>query len=299
MSGAPEGGQEQVGRADFQEFSLYKGAVKGKFYPESHRYYVNGKPKTGVTTYIGIKDKSRALVIWATELAEEVLLSAISGKKPITEELVIEACGLHEVRKQEAADTGSKIHDWAEQYIRHKLKEKGFEQLPEMPDGPAVQIGVMAFLDWEKEHKVKFLSSERVVYSKKHDFIGKMDIEAKIDGDLCMVDLKSSNGLYNSVNMQTAAYAKADEEESGREYVGRWAIRLAKESETDYLKRMEKKNQKRVRKGKEPIEFPPYQVFEAKYLDPQQGLIERDYKAFLAAKHLFEWDKETDYFNNK
>lgn len=48
---------------DFQEFDLYGGKVKGKFYPGSHRYYVNGKSKTGVTSYLGIIDKSQALVI--------------------------------------------------------------------------------------------------------------------------------------------------------------------------------------------------------------------------------------------
>lgn len=288
---------------EFQESTLYKGSVKIKFYPESHRYYVNGKPKSGVTTFIGIKDKSRALVSWATELAEDTLINALTAGKEVTEGMVIEACGLHEVRKQEASDIGTEIHDWAEQYIKHKLKQKGSDgkvtPMSEMPEKKEVQIGVTAFLDWEKERKVKFVSTERVVYSKKHDFIGKMDIEAIVDGDLCLVDLKSSNGLYNSVNMQTAAYVKADEEESKREYVGRWAIRLAKETESDYLKRMVKKNERRAKKGKDPVEFPPYQVFEAKYLDPQEGLIDRDYKAFLAAKHLYQWDKETDYFINR
>lgn len=286
------------------EAVLYNGSVKVKFLgptpekPNRHLYYVNGKQKTGVTTLLGIKDKSRPLVIWATGLAEDYLTDLVTKGKKITEEDIYTACGLHEVRKQEAADIGTEIHDWAERYIRHKLKEDGAE-MPEMPDKKEVQIGVNAFLDWEKEHKVKFVTTERVVYSKKHDFIGKMDIEAIIDGDLCLVDLKSSNGLYNSVCMQTAAYAKADEEAGHKEYAGRWAIRLAKETEKEYLAKWKKKNGKREKLGKEPIEVPPYQVFEAKYLDEGGSNIDRDYKAFIATMHLFNWDKLTDFFTNR
>lgn len=280
--------------ADFQTFALYKGKVEVKFFPESHSYYVNGKRKTGVTTYLGIIDKSRALVIWATELFRDHLLD-ISTKREITEEDIITGCGLHEVRKQEAADLGTKIHDWCEQYIKHKLKVPGVAA-PEMPDEKAVQIGVTAFLEWADEHEVKFLSSERVVYSKKHDFIGKMDIEAKIDGKLCLVDLKSSNGLYNTVRLQTAAYVMADEEESKRKYKGRWAIRLAKETEAEYNARMAKKNANRVRKGGKEVDYPPYQVFEAKFLDEIAGEMERDKAAWLATKAVYTWNKDTDFF---
>lgn len=274
---------------EFLEFELYKGKVKGKFYPNSHAYYIDGKRKTGVTTYLGIVDKSRPLVIWATELYRDFLLECIDNG--ITEDHIYKGCTLHEERKQEAATIGDKVHGWIEQYINGEK--------PEMPEGKEAQIGVNAFLDWEAENKVKFLSSERVIYSKKHDYIGKMDIEAKVNGKLCLIDIKTSNGLYNTYGMQTAAYVKADEEESKRKYTGRWLIRLAKETESEYLDRMQRKNLNRVRNGKIEIDFPPYQVFEAKYLDEEKGNLERDFKAFINAKELYEWNKETDFFTNK
>ena len=267
------------------EFDLYKGKCHVKFYPNSHRYLVNDKPTGGsVTGILGMYDKSSALVTWATELYREFLLEIGVGK--ITEDHIYEGCELHAVRKQEAADFGSKIHDWIEQYIK-----KGDL---EMPEDKEVQIGVNAFLDWIKENKVVFKSSERAVYSKKHDFIGTLDAEARVNGKLCLIDFKSSNGLYNTYNMQTAAYLKADEEESGREYQGRWLIRLAKETEKEYNARMAKKNSIRERKGKEPIDYLPYQVFEAKFLD--NDTLERDYKAFLACKVLKEFDNETGFY---
>lgn len=270
---------------------LYDGKVEVKFFPESHIYYINGKRNTGVTTYIGIKDKSRALTIWATELMRDHLLEA----KVITPELIYEACVLHEVRKKEAADLGTKIHDWIEQHIKHQIDPKK-NAAPDMPEDNAVLIGVTGFLQWEEVHAPKYKSSERIVYSKKHGYSGTLDIEATIKGKLYLLDIKSSNGLYNTVNMQTAAYVKADEEESGKEYYGRWAIRITKETEEEYLARMQKKQKNDIQKGKAPREIEPYVAFEAKLLDTD---IDDDFKAFLACKTLYEWDKKTDYYTNK
>jgi len=118
-----------------------------------------------------------------------------------------------------------------------------------------------------------------------------------------MVDLKSSNGLYNSVRMQTAAYSKADEEERGKKvYNGRWAIRLSKYSE-EVFNRKEKRKQE-IKKAicrimdreYKQYESKPYQVFEAKFLDDDKENYERDFKAFKNAMELFRWDKKTDSF---
>ena len=281
--------------------SMYNGKLEVVFLgpteekPSRHIYQVNGERKTGVTTYLNIKDKSVGLVSWATELAADYLLAKIERGEKITEADIYEAQDLHQKKKQEAADVGTLIHDWCEKYIKAKLKVKGYT-VPDMPEEKNVQIGVSAFLDWEQEHKVKFVSSERVIYSRKYDYIGKMDIECIVDGDLCLVDLKSSNGLYNTVRAQTAAYLKADEEESKREYVGRWAIRLSKETEKEYIAKQVKKNKKRVLMGKEPQEIKPYQVFEAKYFDADKGEIESDFEAFLHMMKLHRWDAKTDFW---
>lgn len=271
-----------------------------RFFPGSHQYWVNGKRKTGVTTYIGIMDKSRALMSWKGERTVNFLLNALE-KGDITEELVCAASYIDEIEKEEASRLGTAAHDWAEKFINHGL---GKGDMPEMPDEKPVQIAAAAFLDWVEEHDVKFVSSERIVYSKKNDFIGKMDIEGKIDGKLCLIDLKTSNGLYNSVRMQTAAYAMADMEESARKYKGRWAIRLAKYDEAEYLEREEKKRRIKALvaqyRGAEYKAYPitPYVPFEAMYLDEKAGSMEYDYDAFLHAKALFEWNKETDFFTN-
>lgn len=279
---------------------LYKGKVEIKFFPDSHIYMVNGKRTTGVTTYLGIKDKSRPLMSWQGDTIRDYLLG-ITGK--ITHRDVYAAILQPELRKKEAADLGHQIHAWIEQYINHKL-EAGFE-MPEMPSDARVVNGIMAFLDWEKEHKVKFLSSERPVYSLKNDYIGTLDIEAMVGKKRCLIDLKSSNGLYNEVRMQTAAYATADTEESNKKYDGRWAIRLSKETPEEYMtKQLAKKEAKRNAADITGNQFtdyqiPAYQVFEAKDLDEDERFIERDFAAFLNCKALFGWNKITDKFTNE
>lgn len=271
------------------ELALYKGKIKIKFFPDSHIYMVDGKRVSGVTTYLGIIDKSRPLIIWATELCRDFLLEKFA-MSTLTEEDIYRASTLHEEKKAEAGAVGDEAHNWVEKYIQGESVE--------MPERKEVQLAINAFLDWEAANKVKFLSSERVVYSKKHGYVGKMDIEAKVGGKLCLIDIKTSNGLYNSYLLQTAAYVRADEEESGRKYQGRWLIRLAKETEEEYNARMGKKNAERERKGKAPVEYPPYQVFEAMYCDTDPKHMERDFQGFLNAKALHEWNKATDFFTN-
>lgn len=284
--------------AEFEEFYLYNKKCLVRFYPNSHRYTVNGKPTSGsVTSIIEIKDKSAGLIPWAVALGVNYLRDLVMSGKKLTEEDFLLAEEQHTIKKVEASTIGSYVHDWIESYINYQLKKKGFEKIPEMPATKEAQIGVNAFLDWVTENKVKFLTTERAVYSRKYDYIGKMDVEAKVNGQLCLLDWKTSNHLSNDYYMQTSAYVRADEEESGREYEGRWLIRLAKETEKEYIARMKKKNDERVRKGKEPINFPAYQVFEPMFIDQDEGNMDRDFKAFLACKTLSKFEKETGFYS--
>lgn len=286
-------------------FEMYNGKVKGKFLgpteenPGRHMYCVDGKRKKGVTTIIGIKDKSIALGIWQGEETAKHLFSDLENGINISEEQIIKAVFASNTAKDKAADLGTQVHDWVEKYINHRLKKSGFKSMPDMPEDPSVLQGVTSFLEWESQHKVKFLWAEKILYSLKHDFIGKGDFGAVVDGLTCLCDLKSGNGLYNSVRMQTAAYAEADREESGIKYDGRWAIRVSKETEKEYLKRMTLKNKIKKLLGKSEKEIEPYQVFEAKFLDNEKGFMKRDFNAFINCLELGEWDYATDFYREK
>lgn len=279
-----------------EHFVLYGGKVSGVFKENKetgyHAYFVtdeeNGivnKRPAGVTTIIGIKDKSAPLVIWSTELARDYLLEKYYNGE-MSEEIIKYSATIHREKLKTAGDIGSEIHDWCEKYIRNKLGQ--ITEEPKIPTKREVKIGAISFLNWVKEHNVKFISTEKIVYSRKYGYVGKMDIEAIVDDEYSLVDLKSSNGLYNSVKMQTASYAKADEEEDKPKYKRRWAIRLSKETEKEYIARMEKK-------GK--TNYPPYQVFEAmKFEENEEDNIEKDFEAFLACKTVYDWNNKTDFY---
>jgi hypothetical protein len=169
-----------------------------------------------------------------------------------------------------------------------------------MPDDDNVARGVLSFLEWETAHKVKFLWTEQLVYSKEFGYVGTADFAAMVDDKKCLCDIKTGNGLYNSVMMQTAAYQKAIEEESKfgappsqwEHFDGRWAIRIAKETEEEYLARMAVKNEIKEVLGKDAREIKPYEIFEAVFLDKVPGKVDADFKAFLALQTAYEWDKE-------
>lgn len=208
-------------------FKLYKGSVEIEFYETKHWYKHKGERSTiiSVTGAVGMVDKSRPLIIWATRLAKDFLLShVVDGvTNSITKEIIEQACNLHQVKKEEAASKGSEVHKWAEDYISGKN--------PELPTDEKVLNGVMAFLSWVKEHSVKFKESERMIYSKKHDFVGTLDAIAVIGGKTSLIDFKTSNGIYSTMHYQVAGYQLAYEEETGKKLSGpRYIIRFDKDT---------------------------------------------------------------------
>lgn len=293
------------------EYSLYNGEVTVKFYPNSHRYKVtdlkNGLDNVsmkGVTTYLGIKDKSTALQIWTAEQMGLYILDRMDEGSLITEEVIAKAVNLHNENKEEASAIGKKTHDWCEYFIKHRLGIAGYEAEPTLPEEQATLLGVNSFLQFITQHDVEFVASEKIVYSRKHKYIGLMDLKAKVNGNLTSIDFKTSNGLYNTVFAQASAYAKADEEEMEflgvkDKYENMYALRLAKETKEEYYDRMEKKNRIRVLLGKDPKEVAEYKPFEFRISEGKDSLESNFTEGFLACKALFEWDQKTDFFLNK
>lgn len=289
---------------------LYGGAVQ-HYITKAHWHMISKdggktfKRKGGVTGIIGIVDKSKPLGIWQQGMTLDFLLDTLAQGGVIDVDKAIEAVIQHELFLEKTIDIGHEIHSWCEFYIRHQLKQKGFEKMPEIPNFPEAIRGVNSFLAWIDEHKVKFQSTERPVYSMKYDYVGVMDFEAIIDGKHCMGDFKSSAGLYPTVRLQTAAYAMADMEESGKDYDGRFALRLSKYSEEEYMKRETRKKEVKAAiarfKGSPVSTYPikGYKVFEDAFLDKETGFMDRDHKAFLLCQKLTAWQREVDPFLNK
>lgn len=209
------------------EYKLYKGKIIINFLEKDWggkkiHSYTNSKGEkllsvTGVTSLI---DKSNALIIWATRLMGKYLLDNFLDKN-LTNEAIETSLKEWRKAKEEAADIGSTIHDWIEQKI------KGLE--PELPEDDKAKNGIMAFMKWQNENKIKWLENEKIVYSKKHNYIGKLDAIAKIKGKTYLIDYKSGKAIYPEFYLQTAGYQMAYEEEHGKYIDGRILIHLGKD----------------------------------------------------------------------
>lgn len=212
---------------------LYGGSITGEFYEEwvnpatnrvnKHVYLVNGKRCVdSVTGATGLLDKSAALKKWAVRLTCEFL--AKHEGATITPELLEEAAKQHNIFLKDAAASGTLVHQWAEDYIKGRN--------PPMPDDERVINGATAFLEWVKVHKVKFIESELLVYSKKYKYFGLMDCKFTMGTENHSIthagDFKTSSGIYNEMRYQVSAYQQADMEESGCEYGDKWIIRFDK-----------------------------------------------------------------------
>jgi len=245
---------------------LYNNTIELDFDEVKHRFAINGKSIISVTGATSVIDKSRPLIFWAVGLAKEHLMTNLQtliddtkGDKIAT--LIEEAVKQHSIKKQKAADVGTQIHDWVEMFIKAKSKK----DWPEIPKDPQVCNGVTAFLKWVDECEVKFISSEKIVYSKKHKYAGIMDAEAIIKRKLCVIDFKSSKAIYPEMRFQVSAYQAAAEEESGKEYAG-----------NKYLARFDK----------ETGEFETHEFAEQ----------DKDFEAFLAALTLRRRLKELEVY---
>lgn len=203
---------------------LYKGEIKLTFNQNGHRYKVAGEEVLGVTTVLGVIAKP-ALMYWAVNEAVNYLTE---NWKPGTtyDEMQIKAMleaakSAHRKKKEDAATLGSMIHKWIEEYIGGAN--------PAAPVNPQMQKAINAFLLWVQQNKVKFLASERAVYSRKYKYAGTTDFICEIGGKRYVGDIKTSNAIYNEYLMQVAAYRYALQEEDGNNYDGMLIIKVPKD----------------------------------------------------------------------
>lgn len=206
-----------------QKVELYGGEVLLDFFDSPYHHYKHpGERKhiISVTAVTGMLDKSRFLIPWATGLARDHLRSyfekSATGKFTIEQliPVVDEACEKHASVKAAAAGIGDKVHEYAEAFGLAELEGK---ESPEIPKDalPEVVNGINAFLGWVLENEVVFEKTEKIVYSKRHDFAGTFDLVAQVNGRRMLIDYKTSKRVYDEYAIQLAGYAIAYEEETG------------------------------------------------------------------------------------
>jgi len=211
-----------------ESFLLYNGDVHLEFDPDRHRYSLvvneNRVKIPSVTSVLGILNKP-ALIPWAVKETVEILKGAIQPDTAYPsvylEEVYQHAKRAHREIKKEAADVGTEAHRLIEAYFKGEN--------PVLPaEGTPVRNCFDSALKWVNANGVSFVEHERLVYSRRHRFAGRLDGRALVNGYSAIIDWKSSKNFHPEYVLQTAAYQYAYEEETNDRIQRRYIIRLGK-----------------------------------------------------------------------
>jgi hypothetical protein len=184
-----------------------------------HRYLYDGKPVPSVTTILQTVNKP-VLVPWAVKMCSEFWLDAMKSGRTDYDDIYKEGKSAHYKKSSAAASIGTNVHQYAEAFFK-KLPA------PELLTDEAKR-GADAFHKWVDATKLRVLAIERRIYSKEYGYAGTVDLVAEFDGVLGVGDYKTSSGIYPEMQLQTAAYQHALQEEKGLTFGPRWIIRFDK-----------------------------------------------------------------------
>jgi hypothetical protein len=175
-----------------------KQAVRGlRYEDEGHRYYLDGKRTTSVTTILSGGIPKPFLVPWAARRAAEYAVANPGAS-------VDEIRTAPDRERDAAGIRGTAVHDIAEQIVHGTPVDVPEELYPYVD-------GYVRFLDAFRGEPVLI---ERTVAHRGLGYAGRFDAIVRLPGlngsDPVMVDLKTSNGVYRETKAQCAAYALAD-----------------------------------------------------------------------------------------
>ena len=115
---------------------------------------------------------------------------------------------------RKAGKEGTQVHEAAEQLVEGK-EISWMDDYGRAKYSQVVWEMILKFADFWKTHKPELISSEQFVWSDEHKFAGTADIVCKMNGEVWLIDIKTSNSIHKSYDLQLASYAKGLEESRG------------------------------------------------------------------------------------
>ncbi len=244
------------------EYTFYTGEETLRFDPEEWKYYrkvgEDWVPLDGVTRIVKLITPSKPLMVWAVRKALEktkqlLMAGGYVGEDPkvlyesVLDDILAKAKQADTEELEDAGEVGHVAHEHVENVIKSILardEDRRMELLAKLPEDERASNGSIAAICWMIEHRVRWVSTERRVFSRKHGVAGTCDGVAWVSScnnpkccpkpwigeRLSIIDWKTSNALRVGYLWQTAMYQQAIEEEDGIQIEDRWILRLDKET---------------------------------------------------------------------
>ena len=161
----------QLQQINFLDRRVYKRS-EGVYYPS-------------VTTILQYMPKNKFFESWLKDVGHNAdLIMRRAGK---------EGTQVHEAA--EALVKGEEV-SWMDDYGNAKYSQIVWEM-------------ILKFHEFWTTYKPELISTEDFVFSDEYKYAGTADLVVRMDGEVWLLDLKTSNSLHKSYDLQLAAYAKA------------------------------------------------------------------------------------------
>lgn len=166
-----------------------------------HSYRLDGEKVDGVTTVIG-DGVPKNLTNWAARTVAEYAIKHRSAWDHLDDPGAIDALkNAHYRDRDAAANRGTQVHNLAEKLIHGEEVD-----VPEELTGH-----VDSYLKFLDEWQVEPIVVEGVVFSRKHRYMGTLDLIGKLRGRTVLADIKTTrSGIFGEVALQLAAYRYAE-----------------------------------------------------------------------------------------
>jgi len=173
--------------------------------PDSRYYRRNGKYYPSVTYVLGYYPKGKFFENWLKQVG-------------FSADYIV----------KKAAEEGTQVHELAEEYLNgaelNFLDERGRPQY-----NPDVWQMFLRFVEFWETHKPTLIETEVHLFSDELKIAGTCDLIVKMNGELWLLDLKTSNQLQTVYELQTAVYGQCYEECFGKK-IDRYGILWLKSS---------------------------------------------------------------------
>lgn len=200
-------------------------------YGRGHGYKVDGKKVPGVTTILGAALPKPALIGWASRVAAEFVANRVrqDGEHWIADDMVADL-------RTMANNSDDKRDHWGSEKAGPLLIAQAIKALPYLERDTAalkgtdvhnlaeklahgVEVEVPDEYSGHVDSYIRFLEEwdphdalvEIVVGNRTHRYCGTFDLLCEIDGlGTCLLDIKTSKGIYGETALQLAAYRNAE-----------------------------------------------------------------------------------------